>query len=82
MSDLFPFVQEVVRKPHEYTSMKSLNEPKRGFWGSLASKAKALLDEDPHDPQQSPTRTEQNIPSSSSGAKVGLRFITPFYNSY
>ncbi|KAG2332911.1 hypothetical protein Bca52824_004091 [Brassica carinata] len=61
--------KEVVRKPHEYTSMKSLNEPKRGFWGSLASKAKALLDEDPHDPQQSPTRTEQNIPSSSSGVK-------------
>lgn len=69
MSDLF---QEVVKKPHEYTSMKSLNEPKRSFWGSLASKAKALLDED-HDPQQlpqSPTRMEQSMPSSTSGTKV------------
>ncbi|KAF8044896.1 hypothetical protein N665_6052s0001 [Sinapis alba] len=63
--------KEVVKKPHEYTSMKSLNEPKRSFWGSLASKAKALLDED-HDPQQlpqSPTRMEQSMPSSTSGTK-------------
>lgn len=56
-----------MKKPYEYTSMKSLNEqPKRGFWGSLASKAKALLDED-HD-QSPPTRMEEehnNMPSSS-----------------
>ncbi|KAK6271646.1 PREDICTED: uncharacterized protein LOC18591111 isoform X1 [Theobroma cacao] len=31
---------------HEYTSMKSLNESKQGFWGSLARKAKAFLDDD------------------------------------
>lgn len=61
-----------MKKAHEYTSMKSLNEPKRGFWGSLASKAKAFLDEDdPHQLPQSPKRTEQNIPSSTtSGTKV------------
>ncbi|EOA27320.1 hypothetical protein CARUB_v10023438mg [Capsella rubella] len=61
-----PTPPKEVKKAHEYTSMKSLNEPKRGFWGSLASKAKAFLDED--DPQQfpqSPKRTEQNIPSST-----------------
>ncbi|KAL1192770.1 hypothetical protein V5N11_030854 [Cardamine amara subsp. amara] len=62
--------KEVV-KPHEYMSMKTLNEPKRGFWGSLASKAKAFLDED--DPQQlppSPKRMEQSMPSSTtSGTK-------------
>ncbi|VVB01917.1 unnamed protein product [Arabis nemorensis] len=57
-------------KPHEYTSMKSLNEPKRSFWGSLASKAKALLDEDdPHQSPRSPKRTEHNISSSTSGTK-------------
>ncbi|CAH2060018.1 unnamed protein product [Thlaspi arvense] len=58
-------------KHHEYTSMKSLNEPKRSFWGSLASKAKALLDDedDPHQLPQSPRRTEQNTPSSTSGTK-------------
>lgn len=50
--------------------MKSLNEPKRSFWGSLASKAKALLDED--DPHQLPSKMEQNMnmPSSTSGTKV------------
>ncbi|KAG2285880.1 hypothetical protein Bca4012_033555 [Brassica carinata] len=43
--------------------MKSLNEPKRSFWGSLASKAKALLD---HDPQSPTTRLEDhNVPSSA-----------------
>ncbi|CAN7101873.1 unnamed protein product [Brassica rapa subsp. narinosa] len=43
--------------------MKSLNEPKQGFWGSLASKAKALLDkEDPpqHLPQNPTTRMDHN----------------------
>ncbi|KAK9230052.1 hypothetical protein WN944_023019 [Citrus x changshan-huyou] len=34
-------------KPCEYTSMKSLNESKHGFWSNLARKAKAvILDED------------------------------------
>ncbi|ESQ51611.1 hypothetical protein EUTSA_v10016861mg [Eutrema salsugineum] len=60
-------------KHHEYTSMKSLNEPKRSFWGSLASKAKALLDDeddDPHhQPPQSPRKMEQNLPSSTSETK-------------
>ncbi|KAL6593204.1 hypothetical protein ACP70R_049088 [Stipagrostis hirtigluma subsp. patula] len=31
---------------YEYTSMKSLNEAKYGFWGALARKAKSFLDED------------------------------------
>lgn len=31
---------------HEYTSVKSLNESKYGFFGNLARKAKAFLDED------------------------------------
>ncbi|KAF8397083.1 hypothetical protein HHK36_015990 [Tetracentron sinense] len=31
---------------YEYTSMKSLNESKYGFWGVLARKAKAILEDD------------------------------------
>ncbi|CAH8282488.1 unnamed protein product [Eruca vesicaria subsp. sativa] len=65
--------KEVVKKKtdHEYTSMKSLNEPKRSFWGSLASKAKALLDEDGPQQQQPPsTRLEEhkNVPSRTKEA--------------
>ncbi|KAL6200515.1 hypothetical protein ACLB2K_030296 [Fragaria x ananassa] len=36
-------------QPHEYTSMKNLNESKNGFWSSLARKAKAILDDDEDD---------------------------------
>lgn len=62
--------KEVVRKPYEYTSMKSLNEPKRSFWGSLASKAKALLDDE--DPPQSPT-TRIDHHNTPSGTKEAAR---------
>ncbi|KAG6631003.1 uncharacterized protein LOC122292307 isoform X2 [Carya illinoinensis] len=60
-------------RPSEYTSMKSLNESKHGFWGALARKAKAILDEDsvpqqiqtpesirPHVPGTTPTGKYQN----------------------
>ncbi|XP_062231088.1 uncharacterized protein LOC133928668 [Phragmites australis] len=44
---------------YEYTSMKSLNEAKYGFWGALARKAKSFLDEDGSPGQyESPTRQE------------------------
>ncbi|KAL6195278.1 hypothetical protein ACLB2K_030898 [Fragaria x ananassa] len=36
-------------QPHEYTSMKNLNESKNGFWSALARKAKAILDDDEDD---------------------------------
>nr|VDC88540.1 unnamed protein product [Brassica oleracea] len=62
--------KEVVKKPYEYTSMKSLNEPKRSFWGSLASKAKALLDDE--DPPQSPT-TRIDHHNTPSGTKEAAR---------
>ena len=31
---------------YEYTSMKTLDEPKHGFWGVLARKAKVILEDD------------------------------------
>ncbi|XP_031248056.1 uncharacterized protein LOC116105788 [Pistacia vera] len=37
---------------YNYTSMKNLNESKPGFWGNLARKAKAILDDQP--PQDLP----------------------------
>lgn len=85
MCYLFLILQEVVVKnknAHEYTSMKSLNnEPKRSFWGSLASKAKALLDDEdpPQHLPQSPTRMDHNsTPSSTtSGTKVGFKIHPP-----
>ncbi|KAK8494260.1 hypothetical protein V6N13_138575 [Hibiscus sabdariffa] len=33
-------------KPHQYASLKNLDESKQGFWGSLARKAKSFLDDD------------------------------------
>ncbi|GLT80692.1 hypothetical protein SLA2020_521170 [Shorea laevis] len=45
--------QERETEPHgEYTSEKGQNESKQGFWGSLARKAKAFLDDDDSQPQQ------------------------------
>lgn len=42
---------------YEYTSMKSLNESKYGFWGVLARKAKAFLDEDNSSPDRNHSQT-------------------------
>ncbi|GMI81901.1 hypothetical protein HRI_001859400 [Hibiscus trionum] len=38
-------------KPHQYASLKNFDESKQGFWGSLARKAKAFLDDDNEHPQ-------------------------------
>ncbi|GLU11943.1 hypothetical protein SLE2022_286610 [Rubroshorea leprosula] len=50
-------------KSHDYTSRKNQNESKRGFWGSLARKAKAFLDDEDHQPQvlESDGRAKQQI---------------------
>lgn len=52
-------------QPHEYTSMKNLNESKHGFWSALARKAKAILDDDDDNVAQtydSPGRTRVDTP--------------------
>jgi hypothetical protein len=56
---------------HEYTSVKSLNEPKYGFFGNLARKAKTFLDEDNLPKQFEPidSRTES---TSTDNSKVSL----------
>ncbi|KAF7152479.1 hypothetical protein RHSIM_Rhsim01G0244600 [Rhododendron simsii] len=59
---------------HEYTSMKNLSEPKHGFWGGLARKAKAIIDDD-NDTQQSetPGRTRPQM----SGTETRSQYRSP-----
>ncbi|KAK2644657.1 hypothetical protein Ddye_019852 [Dipteronia dyeriana] len=59
-------------KPHQFTSMKNLNESKSGFWGNLARKAKAILDDNDYggSPQvETPEKKTQQMPSTDSGGK-------------
>ena len=55
--------------------MRNLNEPKQGFWGSLARKAKSILDDD-NEPQQSdaPGRSRAPIPAAETRGKVRFDF--------
>ncbi|XP_034221915.1 uncharacterized protein LOC117632522 isoform X3 [Prunus dulcis] len=59
-------------QPHEYTSIKNLNESKHGFWGVLARKAKAILDDDEDNAAEnydSPGRTRVDMPSTPTRGK-------------
>uniref|UniRef100_A0A2N9ELM6 Uncharacterized protein n=1 Tax=Fagus sylvatica TaxID=28930 RepID=A0A2N9ELM6_FAGSY len=58
-------------KPYEYTSMKNLNESKHGFWGVLARKAKAILDEDtvPQEHVETPQRKRSPMPATPTMGK-------------
>lgn len=58
-------------KGYEYTSMKSLDESKNGFWGVLARKAKSII-EDNNVTQQSemPGTTRSQFPGVTSRGKV------------
>ncbi|KAK7290322.1 hypothetical protein RIF29_04650 [Crotalaria pallida] len=57
-------------RSYEFTSMKSLNQPKNGFWGVLARKAKSILDDD-NVTQQSemPAKTTSQLPGVASRGK-------------
>ncbi|KAK9998980.1 hypothetical protein SO802_018583 [Lithocarpus litseifolius] len=57
-------------KRYEYTSMKSMNESKHGFWGVLARKAKAILDEDT-EPQHFETPERKRSPMSAATPTMG-----------
>lgn len=61
-------------RSYEYTSMKNLNEPKQGFWGALARKAKAILDDD-NEPQQLDTpgkTTKVEMPPTATRSKYHI----------
>ena len=57
--------------------MKNLNESKHGFWGALARKSKAILDDD-NEPQRfdSPGngRTNVQMPTTATRSKVRFYF--------
>lgn len=54
--------------------MKSLNESKHGFWGVLARKAKAILDEDTVPQQiQTPERTMPQMHGTETMGKVRIQ---------
>lgn len=65
--------------------MKSLNESKQGFWGVLARKAKAILDDDnvndndndnDNEAQQQfnmPGRTKVEMPATATRGKVTIQ---------
>uniref|UniRef100_A0ACD5U5X6 Uncharacterized protein n=2 Tax=Avena sativa TaxID=4498 RepID=A0ACD5U5X6_AVESA len=54
-----------------YTSMKSLNEAKYGFWGTLARKAKSFIDEDGSPGQyDSPARQQPPRDGPSPGIQI------------
>ncbi|KAJ0008142.1 hypothetical protein Pint_30681 [Pistacia integerrima] len=55
---------------YNYTSMKNLNESKPGFWGNLARKAKAILDDQP----------PQDLPATETTPKKGLDALTSSLN--
>ncbi|KAH9619297.1 hypothetical protein KSS87_021557 [Heliosperma pusillum] len=51
--------------PSESTSIKDSNDPKYGFWGILARKAKSILDEDDGFESTNRTRSTMNTPTGN-----------------
>lgn len=59
--------------PPGYTSMKSLNETKYGFWGVLARKAKSFVDDDNVSPKfENSGRKQPQMFESPTGGQVRL----------
>lgn len=79
--DCFARVSMQESNTYEYTSMKSLNEPKHGFWGVLARKAKAILEDDndngvPNKSGDSGTDQTQTFTSSTSFRVRNIMYLT------
>ncbi|KAJ3676644.1 hypothetical protein LUZ60_004056 [Juncus effusus] len=64
---------------YEYTSMKNMSESKQGFWGNLARKAKALLDEENMPKQFEPMSGRDNVhtESTSTGRQFDNSYRAP-----
>ncbi|XP_042480828.1 uncharacterized protein LOC122061566 isoform X3 [Macadamia integrifolia] len=61
---------------YEYTSIKSLNDSKHGFWGILARKAKAILEDDNVAQQfETSSKTKPQMLETSSGDQEGLTLV-------
>ncbi|XP_072959463.1 uncharacterized protein [Typha angustifolia] len=61
---------------YEYTSMKSLNESKYGFWGVLARKAKAIIDDDMKQ-VETPSRNQSWTADTSAGGQPRHSYRQP-----
>ncbi|XP_077239239.1 uncharacterized protein LOC143880279 [Tasmannia lanceolata] len=63
---------------YEYTSMKTLNESKDGFWGILARKAKSILEDDNIAKQfEAPSRTRPQMLETSTGVQYHQSHLSP-----
>ncbi|CAL0334762.1 unnamed protein product [Lupinus luteus] len=57
-------------RSYEFTSMKSLNQPKNGFWDVLARKAKSIIEDDNVTKQsEMPATTRSTLPGVASRGK-------------
>ncbi|XP_019438868.1 PREDICTED: uncharacterized protein LOC109344558 [Lupinus angustifolius] len=57
-------------RSYEFTSMKSLNQPKNGFWDVLARKAKSIIEDDNVTQQsETPATTRSKLPGVASRDK-------------
>lgn len=54
--------------------MKSLNDPKQGFWGVLARKAKAIIDDDDNTTQHHETSGRTKMQTSGGEMRGQVNF--------
>ncbi|KAK9066001.1 hypothetical protein SSX86_015403 [Deinandra increscens subsp. villosa] len=65
----------------DYTSMKSLEKPKRGFWGGLARKARSIIEDDDDVSQQyeTPERRRQQMSDAETRGQHGPYHTQHFF---
>lgn len=55
----------------DYTSMKNMEKPKRGFWGGLARKARSIIEDDDAAQQyETPERRRQLLSDAETRGQV------------
>ncbi|XXG40089.1 hypothetical protein AAC387_Pa01g0889 [Persea americana] len=64
-------------KPHEYTSMKSLNESKYGFWSAFTRKAKSVLDDNVAQQSETPGKTRHQVLETSRADQLHQTYKLP-----
>lgn len=64
-------------KPHEYTSMKSLNESKYGFWSAFTRKAKSVLDDNVAQQSETPGKTRHQVLETSRADQLHQTYKSP-----
>ncbi|KVI11461.1 hypothetical protein Ccrd_010122 [Cynara cardunculus var. scolymus] len=63
---------------YDYASMKNLDEPKRGFWGALARKARAIIEDDDVAQQyETPERRRQQMSDTEAKGQYSSPYQLP-----